>query len=401
MVSFEVHRRVAPARVTAVLAASIALLPVAGISQEEFEPVAKDDVQRALVESIVAEQSRGGVFSPELIEPFAELALAYQESGNHDLAAAANNRALQLVRVNEGLYTLDQLPMLQQSIDNAEASGDFETALDLQKQLKALVWRHPTDMRTVPVLRDFGDRQMLELQQLLAGELPPPVRLGGAADDPAYFNRDDRARWFATVARAYYGGAIRILLENQDYTSDTLAELEAQLMRVNYFHLGGYESGRRSLLRQVSYEVAKNESFLTRVNALIHVADWDLLFTQNSVALPAYEEIYALLKAKDIPGEAIDEFFSPAVPVVLPSFLPNPLETHEAGSTGYIDVAFDVRKYGGADSIHILDASATATREDKRDLVQLIRSSDFRPRVTDGAFANRSPVTLRYFLHAP
>jgi hypothetical protein len=407
MDSFEVHRRVALAGVAAAFAAIAVAFPrVAAIAQTEFEPVAKDDAQRALVESIVAEQSRAGVFSPELIESFAELGLLYEESGDHELAVAANERARQLVRVNEGLYSLDQLPLLEQSIDNAEASGDFETARSFEQQLQILVWRNRNDVRTVPVLRDFGDRQMLQLQRLLAGELPPEVRIGGGGDP--VFNREARARGFAAAARAYYARAIRVLLDHQDYTSDALADLETQLVRINYFYspgrgagYTGYESGRRSLLRQVSYGVAKNESFLTRVGALLRVADWDLLYTQNAKALATYEEVYAMLKKKEVPDAAIDEFFAPAIPVLLPSFLPNPLETHEAGSTGYVDVAFDIQKYGGSGSIRVLGASANATREDKDDLVGLIRRSDFRPRATNGAFPHSSRVTLRYYLHTP
>jgi hypothetical protein len=186
VVSFQVQRCVVAAR--AVAAVSLALLSCHALAQAEaFEPVANNDAQQAIVNAIAAEQSRAGAFSPALIAPYTELADAYRAAGDHDLAAAANARALQLLRVNEGLYTLDQVPLLVRAIENAEQRGDAVAARDLRQQLQGLVARHPQDERVAPVLRDFGDREVRALRQLLAGELPPEIRFGDVDPNVAYF----------------------------------------------------------------------------------------------------------------------------------------------------------------------------------------------------------------------
>ena len=96
---------------------------------------------------------------------------------------------------------------------------------------------------------------------------------------------------------------------------------------------------------------------------------------------------------------SIDEFFSPKTPVVLPTFEPNPLASNVTqASTGYIDVAFEISRYGDGRRVRILDATTNATDADKRGLVELIEGSRFRPRVADGEFARASPVVLRYYL---
>ena len=116
----------------------------------------------------------------------------------------------------------------------------------------------------------------------------------------------------------------------------------------------------------------------------------------SRTALEKYERAYELLEAA---GASIDELFSPEIPVVLPAFEPNPLVSSAARtSKGYIDVAFEVSRYGEGRDVQILDATTNATKDDKARLVRLIQSSRFRPRITDGEFGQASPVRVRYYL---
>jgi len=84
---------------------------------------------------------------------------------------------------------------------------------------------------------------------------------------------------------------------------------------------------------------------------------------------------------------------------VLPTFVPNPLASDATdASARYIDVAFEISRYGESRQIEILETTMNATDADKTRLVQLIQRSRFRPRVIDGEFARSSPVVLRYYL---
>lgn len=398
MVSFQVRCRLAAVSL-AIAAIAATGLPRSAAAETAFEPVAKDPDQKQLVETIREAQLQGGPYSPELIEPLSELGVLYRESGDGELAAAATERALQVLRVNVGLYSLDQLPLLRQSIENANATGDAEAAQQLERDLKALIRRHPDDLRTVPALRELGDNQMTQLRRFLAGEFPPQFRISnGRYFDPEFGSRSAIANSIVMGAWRYYAEAAQVLWRHKDYTSEQLGELEMEILRICHLN-GSYGYGRASLLRQVAYGVAREEPLLARVNALIRVADWDLAFTHNGMALDLYEETYALLKQNGTPAEAIEEIFSPQVPVLLPTFLPNPLATDEAGSTGYIDVAFEIHKYGSGQNVAILRATPNATDADKDELVRVIRTGDFRPRVTADEFERTSPVVLRYFLH--
>ena len=106
-----------------------------------------------------------------------------------------------------------------------------------------------------------------------------------------------------------------------------------------------------------------------------------------------------MLEQAGVSVASIDELFAPPTPVILPAFEPNPLLRDEARpTTGHIDVAFEITKYGRPRAVEIVDA-ANATTAAKRDLLALIRNNRFRPRLTDGQFADAAPVRVRYYLY--
>jgi hypothetical protein len=80
----------------------------------------------------------------------------------------------------------------------------------------------------------------------------------------------------------------------------------------------------------------------------------------------------------------------------LPTFKPNPLDTPLTAR--YIDVGFEVTRYGESRRIEIVGATAGVPDSAKTSLVSIIKASRFRPRVTDGELGRASPVVVRYYL---
>ena len=161
---------------------------------------------------------------------------------------------------------------------------------------------------------------------------------------------------------------------------------------------GGFDYllARESLVRLYAYELAAAAPLAAQLEAFVRIADWDLLHSQNALALQEYEEVHRLLEQR---GDrvAIDEIFAPPVPVALPAlpFHPNPLITPV--SEEHIDVAFEINRFGKSGRIKVLDATANATDADKNDVVAVIRANHFRPRVNAGELAHASPVVVRYY----
>jgi hypothetical protein len=464
------------------LSAAIILLAAVGATPVFAQLGADADRRQAIVERIALEEARNGPHSEGLIAPLSDLALFYQDRGDHALAIAAITRIRQVVRANDGLHSLEQISLLRQLIANEEALERFEAAAELEQELLTLAKRHPDDLRTVPVFREAAAKRMTLLRRYVAGEFPPQMVLGcyygwprgdvyrGSIDEDSTScisgKRNDAIRTIVADAQTHYADAIAVMLRNELYSSDELQNLELELVRSidvirdrgahdqrfrddgltrarldlepwrtwwaavrplaeweltqppadagqqppleSASELGqvtrpaaalvDYGFGRRSLERLLAYENATSAPLPRQIAALVRVADWDLLYSYNSRALEQYEKAHELLKQAGAQA-SIEELFSPRIPLVLPAFVPNPLASDAPESpTGYIDVAFEVGRYGDSRQIEILDTTMNATDAAKTELVQLIQRSRFRPRLTDGEFARASPVVLRYYL---
>jgi hypothetical protein len=399
-------------------AAALALAALAGpCHSQPVPPAGADEVQRRILEGLDATVSDDGPWSEGLIDPLTRLSLLSEEQGDVALTRAATTRALEVVRINRGLYTLDQAPLIQRLIRTEETIGDRAAVWDLDHYLVALARRHPGDVRTIPMLREVADRQMAVLDQYLDGrEIPQEVFLGcfygGNCTGGA---RRDVVLGMLTAAQSNYSAAIGVLRRNALYSSGELRDLEMKLVRSSdlirtselaqphdqdrYLLLAlAHYRGKLSLERLYAYDVVNSSPPLDQVDALIQVADWDLLYSQNYDATEGYERAYRQLREAGATAESIERIFAPSMPVVLPSFEPNPLARDEPRpSTGYIDVAFEITRYGTARHIDIVRSANAKDDEDR--LVTLIATSRFRPRVNNGAFANRSPVAVRYYLY--
>jgi hypothetical protein len=472
------------ARQTRIMTAGISVLAVAvtpfvALSQPEFEPVARDDQQRQIVEVLQRIQSENGPNSPDSIDLWKALGLLYQESGDRALSAAAVERALQIVRVNYGVHSLDQAPLIQQLIRSEEENGNHAGAWEREQELLTLVRRHPDDMRTVPILRAIAAKRLDILDRYLAGERPPQIALGcyydwSRSDDVGSCHsgsRRDVVRTLIFDAQRNFADAVAVILRNELYSNAELRELELELVRssdlIRYhndldpgdpeFHLAvpphvmrstepwrstvdalllladwdlpdspdapvvergwlsgretevfptydrvgnHYRLGRLALQRLFDYDAATSAPIPSQLDAVVAIADWDLLYSRNALAFEGYALAYRLLEETANARASIDRIFSPATPVMLPTFSPNPLvvdETRE--STGYIDFTFEITKYGQARRLEIVDATANATDADKDSAVWLIVRTRFRPRVTDAEAVLARPVVARYYLY--
>ena len=89
-------------------------------------PFVADDEQRQLVDAINEIRAQEGPYSADLLDPFTALAVLYRESGDRTFATAAIEQALQIVRANYGLRSLEQAPLLREQVLNEKDSGNAQ-----------------------------------------------------------------------------------------------------------------------------------------------------------------------------------------------------------------------------------------------------------------------------------
>jgi hypothetical protein len=413
MASFVVRKTLFMTLGALVLAAAASLRA----AHAQPEPAASDEGK--LLAEIQEEESRNGPYSADLIGPLTALSELYRGAGNARFTVVAAERALEVVRVSRGLLSLDQGPFLRDLIDDDEARGDYASAWDREQALLALAAKNTDDLRTIPIYREIADKRMNLLRRYVAGEFPPQILLGCDGTSPAYRsstsdcahgNREYIASSILQDAWTNYWHAIEVFRERRLYSSDVLRELEMQIVRSAYEYLryeqGAYakefrsyneEVGRRCYLRLLEYAASSDRS-ADRAATAVEAADWDLMFARNGAALEAYAAALAELK-QSADDASIEHLFSPPLPVVLPAFLPNPLDSGAAqDSTGHIDVAFEAGRFGDSRHIKVLGSTANASDDAKQRLVHTIKTSRFRPRTTNGELERTSRVVLRYFL---
>jgi hypothetical protein len=379
--------------------------------------VASSDPETQIVEQLREIETRNGPNSAESIIPLTELALVHQENGNHALALAVIEQARGVVSVNHGLYSLEEVPLLRMAIQSEEARGNAARAWDLEQELLTLAARYPADELTYTVLREVAGKRADILEDYWGGGFPLQIILG------CYYGGENcRAgsrgvviwRLRREISR-YYRGALYALLQN-DPSSDEVRAFLAEVLPVVHqqdifldvataFHL---------LLEQ---EAANPVSPRGYADILIQIADWNAtalhrlragsayergssVATYDELPLEQYGHAYEELKKAGIDQTSIDAVFAPSVPVVLPTFVPNPFVSEASGSIGYIDVAFDVTPHGYAENVEVLGATKSLIKRVERNLVSLIEESPFRPRTTNGDFIESSRVEVRYYVRS-
>jgi hypothetical protein len=251
---------------------------------EADEPVT-DRGQRLLshIQQITATH---GPYSFDLLEPLQALVLLHQENGEHEFAVVAIERAQQVIRVNHGLHTLDQVPLLLQRRRSEQARGNDLGVWELERDLMALIRRHPDDLDTVAVLREIADRQMDRLRQYLEGDATPEVVYGcfykpwPNADGGSCTAGSRRIAVQGMLAEAQrnYADAIAILLRHGLYDSDELRDLETDLLLGVDLIRTVYERPGQSSLALVpgTLGAEHREPWRGRMAPLIELAGWEL-----------------------------------------------------------------------------------------------------------------------------
>ena len=253
MTSFEVHRSFS-ATARLLLLAAIAT-PCTGFAQRD----PTDDLLGVIAERITEAQARGGPYSTELIDPLKSLSVLYEENGNHALASAVLEQAMQVIRANYGLRSLEQAPLLQQRIRSEEARGNFGAAWDLEQDLLTLARRQPNDLGAAPILHEIGDKRMDLLEGLSrrgdSAADHPRLLLPGAAGaaEPAGAGRFRQLHLGAKghrsgndphgCANALRAGDRSVPASREAYSSDELRELETKLIHSSYAYGGSYQVG--------------------------------------------------------------------------------------------------------------------------------------------------------------
>lgn len=360
-------------------------------------------ITEPLLSGVAAEEARNGPFSPDLIGLLTSLGLAYQEHGEDALAVTVLDRALYLKRVNEGLFGIDQAALVKRLIESEIALGQTATVDELRARLLDLARHNRNDERSAAIFREAAEREVGNYERYLKGDIPASLTIGSIANSPQAMAAGGVWR-----ARRLYNEAIWGLMANPRENKAELAELEEGLARTYYLEATNraryyagvddplYGLGLGSYQRRVGYTgVGSSIDAVDYARALIELADWSLLFSRNGTAVKRYQQVYSMLVDQRVSETSIQEFFPANTPVFLPTFAPPPLEgVVVAGSTDYVDVDFEIGKYGQPRKIDIVAVQGRDAAAISKQLAAAIGNGRFRP----SPVSESAEYRLRYSL---
>ena len=104
--------------------------PLAPTVDSELDPAFNQRVDsiNQYNSAVSAIELDGGAWDDGLVEELAALGRLQQEQGDHLAAIETLDRAIHINRINAGLYTLEQIPVVEQLIQSYMALGDWEQA---------------------------------------------------------------------------------------------------------------------------------------------------------------------------------------------------------------------------------------------------------------------------------
>ncbi len=393
------------------------------------------------LKNITATEADEGPFAPALLEQYLSLGKAYQQKVQHEEAIEVLEKAEYISRINSGLFAADQFVIIENLIASYLATGEQQKAAEKHHYLLFLNQQNfgEDSLQAVPVLQKLGDWQMASFSSNINADVPFTLSFSSGGSRSRQPTPRELAFSNLYLAQNTYFQAIQNLVRNNQLNNPALQELELKLIEAVFFaanrqgmlsnpdfymdprlqstgsrivrrNLGGntvgFINGRNAYMRLRIYE--EHRLLLDPVavaQAIIGLGDWHLLFNRRTSAIRHYEEADAYLRNHNVSEDVITEMLHPELPQQLPAFTPLP---HSRGKyaladdaplkfSGYVDVSFDLTRFGNVRNLDISSTSADFPRTTERRLARLLRTTPFRPRLQEGKVVTSDNIKVRYY----
>ncbi len=275
-----------------------------------------------------ARQDQFGAMDVSLIEPLEQLADQLIELRQFDEAHSMLDRAMQIARIEGGLYTEFQRPLLEKKIENYANRSDWDGA---RVSMNHLLWLYTN--KSVKINEALID-DLMELSR---------VHLRAVAEDDVlfqgeHFRKSLQIKWLAIgVGETLWGPAderlVPIIYEQLSQlhlqtvalwaggpTSYVLRQVApgSEIMRVRTDVEEGFYLTGLGLINKLFTIYAQNESPSPEALAMVNVylADWHILFDQPAEATATYSQAYQEFVTAGVDSDLLFEFFDK--PQVIP-----------------------------------------------------------------------------------
>ncbi len=288
-------------------------------------------------------EADGVYYGRQLVEPLSRIAERYMELNRFAEANATLDRAQQIVRIEEGLYSKNQLPFLHRRIENHVNAGNWREARKLQDHI---IWFY-LNKYTQPdpeMMRGLADLSYLHMRGITedAEENQGYHYVGAAFSSRVALAVADRV-WPHLEQRK--AGLIYEQMRLMYLQASAISKggSTGQALRTG---TSGFRGDGRAIERVMSPERALNMlrsngvNFLERLRQIyaggeqidnsealamvkLYQADWYLLFDRKPRALQGYRDAWDMLLQAEVPEEDVRRLFAEPALVPEPVFHDN------------------------------------------------------------------------------
>lgn len=349
-------------------------------------------------------EASGGAWDRGLSEELISLGELQQQQGDHLQAIETFDRAIHVNRINSGLHTLEQIPVIEQLIQSHLVMGDWEQA-DIYNNYLFYVQQKAfgqNDPRLIPVLDklatwniqafnigygEFLGMRLREAQIMFFAA----ARMVGTH----FGNRDERrVGYLRNIANSSYLLSMNreLLTEiNQPEFRTSQSILMAKVNENRSVLPPGFKSGEQALQEIVEYYQEMGDAPYELAESIANLADWHLIFGRRKQANELYRVAWQGLQEQESREELIDRLFGEVVP--LPTFansVDNPASVYQTNSESdalnhdFADVMFDVTASGLVRNAEVVSEETVENSSHHNRLRGVIRDTYFRPLIVDG-----------------
>jgi hypothetical protein len=350
-------------------------------------------------------ESVQGAYAGALPEQLLSLGISLQQAGEHAEAVKVLKRGVHLARINDGLYSPQQIALLQREIASHVALGQYDVADERQHYMYRVQMRSmEKGLTRAQAFIDQAEWQYNAYQLNLEG--PGYPRLMSMWDLYRLALNDIISRegdTSPTLLEPLEGMLLAQYLiglhpiDQGSYGGPEGLNAQQQANRFNAYRAQNYKKGQAVIQAMYDVQVA-NHGKNTRESAaaLVLLGDWNLWQGQRDTAMAAYQQAVTELVAAGTAQEDIDAFF--AQPVALPNVrgaraLPPAVEPGD----NTLEVAFTVNETGKVSDMERVDDNDVSNGLANR-VMRKLRKTQFRPQLAMGEPVVTENVTRAYVI---
>lgn len=348
----------------------------------------------------------GGAWSVQIAEELADLGNLLQAQGHYEESIEVLDRAVHINRVNNGLFSPNQVPLINKVVQNHVALGQWAEADDRQQYAFYVQTRAYSidDPRMIDVFDNLARWNIATFYRGIDEDPNPRLvqtyMLYRAATDSVvtHFGTKD-PRYLPLLHKVASAADMMNRFSPEGMAVGTRMNPD---LRMTSEFVGGSlrpqgreDTGANALEAIVAFyddpELPKTpENLMARARAQAELGDWFLLRDRRQAALRAYEEAYEQLLAAENGEALVSQVFGEIV--FLPSFSAFDEQRKEAygvgpdsgARMGYVDLAFDVNQYGRLSNFEVLAMQPEDLERADIQVISSVRSNLVRPKVVDG-----------------